>query len=561
MWGHSAFLLLWRMKLRAGVRSQFRKLKRPRNWIFLALGVLVFVPWILSLFLAASDTPISIGISPQAMEALTGVGILMLIVLSVLGAFQVRGLYLAKEEIELAFSAPVERSDLVRYRMLSNVGRSIFGGLLVGAGFCRRMPEPLFGFLTAIVLVLTLPLLSQAMSLLLGSAENRFAKRFSGWPARVLLVLVTILFMIPFMVFLLHPERLEKYLQGGVEGLLLHPTLQAALIPLQPWVRALHAQHWTEFLPWFGLCALLWFAFFELVARIRVDYRELSLATSATFAAKIARMRKGSGGIGAEAVDKQTAGWNVPWLFGRGPFGAIAWFKLSGIVRKAKGTLLFSALILLGLTLFFSFRGTTGDSVLKSLGLSAMILLLGNLYLASGLRFDFRQDTDIMGEIKTWPLPAWKIFTAMILPQVLLVSVMLWIALLLRSFFTGFQPLLPALLLAQPILTYIWVALDNCAHLLAPVRYSPGQEGALQNIGRAMILMLLRFLVLALLLGCISVPAFSAYWVLDAGVLPAWLVILGGSVLTLLIAGAFATILTTLGGKFLQRYDVSRDRG
>jgi hypothetical protein len=149
----------------------------------------------------------------------------------------------------------------------------------------------------------------------------------------------------------------------------------------------------------------------------------------------------------------------------------------------------------------------------------------------------------------------------MILPQVLLVSALLWTALLVRSAFIGFQPALLALLAAQPILTYIWIALDNCAHLLAPVRYSPGQEGALQNIGRAMILMLLRFLVLAVLLVCIGVPGFAAYWLWEGGFLPAWLVILGGSVFTILIAGAFVTLLTTLGGKFLQRYDVSRDRG
>lgn len=561
MLGHPAFLLLWRLKLRAGVRAQFRKLKRPRNWLFLLIGLVIFLPWILSLFFTAASGAQPWSLSPAASEALSGLGILMLLLLSIVGAFQVRGLYLAKEEIELAFTAPVPRADLVRYRMLSNVTRSLFGGLLFGMGLARRMPEPMFGFLMAIVIMLTVPLVSQATSLLLGGAENRFAKRMQGWPGRLLMIALLIAFLVPFIQFLTHPERLQGMLGGSVETWLSSPVLHAVLLPLSPWIRALHASSWLQFLPWLAVCIAVWFVLFELTARIRLDYRELSLATSANFAARIARMRKGGGAIGSVAVEKQTAGWNVPWLFGRGPFGAIAWLKLATIVRKARGTLLFSAGALLLVTLLFSLTVGRHGSMEQILGGAALIVLLGSLYLAAGLRFDFRQDMDIMGEIKSWPLPAWQVFLATILPQVALITLLLWIAIVLRSAFVGFHPWLVAVLLIQPFLTYLWSAIDNGAHLLSPVRYSPGQEGALQNLGRAVILSIGRLLSLVLLLACVGLPALLAWLAWKQLGMAAWLaVVLGGSFSLLIFVGV-AVLVTFLGGKLLQRFDVARDRG
>ncbi len=561
MFGHPAFLLLWRLKLRAGIRAQFRKLKRPRNWIFLALGLLIFALWIPTLFLGASGKSVSWNLAPEVSEALTGLGLALLMLLSIVGAFQVRGLYLAKEEIELAFSAPVPRSDLVRYRMLSNVTRSLFGGLLFGAGLAQRMPQATFGFLMAIVVMLTVPLLSQAASLILGGAENRFAKRLSGWPSRVLLIGLLLLLLIPLIQFLTRPERLKQWLGGSAEEWLSHPALQAVLVPLTPWVRALHAHSWSEFLPWLALCIAIWFLLFELTARIRVDYRELSLSTSAHFAARIARMRKGSTGIGSAEVDRKTAGWNVPWFFGRSPFGAVAWLKCAGIVRKARGTLLFSAGALLLVTLAFSLAVGQSGSDKQILGGTALVVMLGSLYLAAGLRFDFRQDLDLMGEIKSWPLPAWQIFLATILPQVALITLMLWCAVLLRSAYVGFSPWLIPILLAQPFLTYIWTAIDNGAHLLSPVRYSPGQEGALQNLGRAVILMVGRFLTLLLLLACVALPAALAWlaWK-ELGLAAGFAIALGGGFSLLILVG-FAAFLTFLGAKLLQRFDVARDRG
>ena len=68
---------------------------------------------------------------------------------------------------------------------------------------------------------------------------------------------------------------------------------------------------------------LLWAVFFEITARLRVDFREASIQTSSDIAVRLKRM--GRGGFGQGAVPQFAAARRVPWLFGRGPGGAIAW--------------------------------------------------------------------------------------------------------------------------------------------------------------------------------------------------------------------------------------------
>ena len=45
MFGHPALHLLIRMKIRAGIRQQVRRLKRPAGWIFMILGLCLMVLW------------------------------------------------------------------------------------------------------------------------------------------------------------------------------------------------------------------------------------------------------------------------------------------------------------------------------------------------------------------------------------------------------------------------------------------------------------------------------------------------------------------------------------
>jgi hypothetical protein len=301
---------------------------------------------------------------------------------------------------------------------------------------------------------------------------------------------------------------------------------------------------------------------FELTARIPIDFRELSLATSADVAQRLRRLRRGGLGAGVGQVSKETLKWSVPWIFGRGRFGAVAWLKLTAILRKARGTLFVSALIVAFVTLLstFALHGTEVEAIL---GGAAVIATLGTIYLCSGLRFDFRNDLEQMELVKAFPVRPSLVFLATILPEVALVAVLLALAVLARALITnGFHPLLLAIIALQPLVTLGWVAIDNVVFLFAPVRYTPGQEGALQHTGRSVLLTLLRFTALIFALGVAGAPAALAFFGCRQYLeLPDEVCfgIAGGILWCGLALVDLGLVLA--GGAMLKRFDLARDRG
>ena len=564
--GHPALRELARLKFRAAIRRQKRRLRRPSGWIFGLLGLFLMAGWGASLFLGRSLR----GGEPTTEVVFVQGAIAILSTMTLFGALNHRGLYLPKEEIERLFASPVSRSDLVRYRLVTNLFRSLFAGIVFGCLSIGRLPHPVFGFVGIVLTMITLPLVGQAASLVFGDAENRWGKLVSGRWTRVMQVLsgVGLWFLVMGLIFSDRIVELEPgdYSVsdpiGAVRALLDHPVVRALLLPLKPWALLMTAPDAATFATWFAVCAILWVVLFELIARIPIDFRELSLETSADVARRLNRMRSGGFGAAVGKASRRTAGWTVPWLFGRGPFGAVAWLKLGAILRKARGTVLVSGLIVGALTVVFTMTFDSGGPE-DAIGGAAAIAVLGTFYLCAGLKFDFRSDLDLMETIKAWPVRPSRVFLATLLPETLLVSGVLAAAILVRAAVTSsFHPALLGIVAALPPVILAWVALDNAVFLFALVRFVPGQEGALHHMGRSLALMFLRMSLLlataALAIGpgsllwliareALGTSESTAWWM--AGAL-AWSVLIG-------VDG----FLIFVGGKLFQRFDVSKAPG
>lgn len=587
MFGHPAFRKLIALKIRGAVRGQFRKLKRPSSWIFMLLGACLLLFWFVSVFFAGMSQRSSSERDPELMFVGAQLLMALLCLMTVISAFSHRGLYLPREEIELAFSAPVSRGDLVRYRLLINLLRALLTGVVFGVLSALRMPHAGFGFAGAMLAISTVAVLGQATAILMGGAENRLGRLAQRWPLRRVSVVLVIV-LVAAVAFLMAggdsgsfeswranlgslrgddseallrslPESGEPSIAARISG---HPLLHALLLPFTPWARAITATEASTFWPWFGVCAFLWLIAYEVTARLPVDFRELSLATSADVAKRLNRVRKGWVGVNSTTATKASLSWKVPWWFGRGSFGAVAWLKLGQIVRKARGTLFVSVLIVLMVSMVF---GALFDepSFEHALAGAALLATIGTIYLCMGLRFDFRADLDQMGTVRTWPLAPWRVFLATILPEVTLVSMLLWVAILARAALTdGLIPELACVLILQPLVTLTWVAIDNTVFLFSPVRYSPGQEGALQNMGRAVYLLMLRALVFSVVLLCAAVPIALTQWIaVDRLGWSARSMIWIASSIGALVLLAVDVALIAAGGWMLKRFDVARDRG
>lgn len=565
---HPALRLLAKRKFLGALRKQLRRVKTVKGALFAGTGLLVFAVWIVSILLPqfAADASRGRGYDLVLTTDVAQVGIFAMALFAVLGSLGHRGLFLPKEEIELLFSAPVSRKDVIRYRLLTNVGRSIFGACIVGLFALRRAPDPLYAFVGTFLAVQTLPLLSQGASLVLGGAENRAR---SSLPRRVAQTagLVGVFVYVGILILLSTNAAVDvtKWMESTdagrlVDEVLRHPVLWWASSPFRPWASMITATKATAFFPWFAASAAAWMLLFEIVSRIPVDYRELSLQTSSDVAKRIQRMRR-AGGASMGDVSKRAAGWKVPRLFGRGRFGAIAWLKTASIVRKARGAVVVSLIIVALLTIGASVLGLSRSGAEAEPMISIGVVFVGCLYLCSGLRFDFREDLDRMEFIKTCPLRPWVIFLANVTPQVVLVSVLIATALLVKNWIAGrFHPANWVLLPCIPLLTLTWVSIDNVVFLAAPVRYVPGQDTVLQNAGRTVVLMFLRLgIVLAVGL-TIAVPVGLAAGAAAAFPTFSPLFLTVGGVLGFVVWAVDASILVAAGAWQIRRFDVARDR-
>jgi len=558
-----ALRTLLRLKLRGTVRRQWLRIRTPKGILLTLLGLGLFGIWLGSITFSS----VVRGSQISSLDGLRGtvrLGAIALTTLSLSSALSHRGLFLPREEIERLFSAPLKRADLVRYRLLAGFGRSFFGGLILAVLVMPRMPRKLFAFCGVMAGMLTLPFLHQALAILLASLERRWARILKRFGSSFFVSVALLFGLFFFVIFLGRSAQelpfLEAWLEHGSAGdPLSHPWLARIAWPFTPWVEAITATDWPQFLLWFGLCLFFGLGLFEATACLPMDYRELSLETSASVAARIRRARGGVGGAAASRVLRSTVGWSIPWLFGRGPAGAVAWRKLGAIVRKAKGTLWVSGLVLIFLTVLSSVFGIRDDTGLLA---PVMISFFGIFYLCAGLRFDFRDELPRMEVIKAWPLSPIRIFTAMILPEVMLVTLLLLSAVFLRAAIIGeFHPLTLVVCGYQPLLVLAWVALDNTIFLFVPIRFVPGQEGALQNAGRGTLLMLARifFLFVALVVPAgVGALARLTATMLEVHPRVGWAAAIGAAWGSLL---AMNILLLFCGGVAFRRFDVARDRG
>ena len=182
MLGSRSLRTLLRLKLRGALRRQWRRLKTPKGILLSLLGIFIFGLWLASITIS-SYLQDGVGGTLDSMRAAVRMGALALTTLSLSSALSHRGLFLPKEEIERLFSAPLRRSDLVRYRLLVGLGRSSFGGVVLGVLVMNRMPNKAFAFAGVLVGMLTLPFLHQALAILLAAIERRTArllKRFGS---------------------------------------------------------------------------------------------------------------------------------------------------------------------------------------------------------------------------------------------------------------------------------------------------------------------------------------------------------------------------------------------
>ena len=556
---------------RAAMRKQFRRVRTPSGCIFSLFGTILIVGWLGLIMFGPGMGSTDLGPIDAAVE---GVDLRLFYAqlflaafgfLSVMGALNAKGLYLPKAEVHALLSAPISTPDLVRYRLLVDCGKTALSAVIFVALFWGRLPTPGYGVFGILLALFVITITSRVVSLALGNTNLRIGRLLRGRALGRAGFLIGILVWALMMGHLVSTDiRVELF--GGeesiserVQAMAQHPVLVALLLPLRPFAELVVAETAPEFLTWLAVDVALLVLVFELCARSAGEIREATMTTSEELAKRIGAMRKGQSSLFAmgRADRKGKRLRRFPRVFGEGRTGTVAWARCVGITRFSLTTTLIG-LVVVGFVVMISMQ-IDGGAKKQILGSSAMITALGTMYLGATMRFDFRSSLSRMESIKSWPIPAGRLFFATVLPQALLMTLLLLVGVLVRiPLREVFHPILLPCLLLIPGIVYAWVSLDNAVFLFFPVKFIPGQDGAVHHIGRSLMLIFLRLFLLAIAGGAmglvillLGLAAKRFEW--DSGIVESaapWILFIG-------ILGA-CLLFTFAGGVALRRYDVSR---
>lgn len=560
---------LARIQWRAALRKQFRRMRTPGGCVFGIVGGVLILGWLGVMMYApgrGSDADATVAaVEPDLRLFYAQVFLCGFAFLNLMGAFNAKGLYLPKGEIHKLLSAPIATQDLVRYRLFVDAGKTLLSSVIFIALFWQRLPQPAYGIFGIILALFAITIAGRMIGLAIGNANLWIARLFRGTAlGRVGFLLGLLVWMGLVMTFV--SDGLSERIFGGGEPLVDRmeriaesPIAIALLMPVRPLAELLLAETVGGFLIWLAASVALLVLVFECTARSAGEIREATLTTSEALAKRLGAMRKGHSGLMVMGRTRKPGARvrRLPRLFGRGRGGTVAWAQCIGITRFSMATTLIG-LGVVGMVVMLSLQihGRAEKQVMVS---SLLITVLGTMYLAATMRFDFRSNLSRMESMKSWPLPAGRLFFATVFPQALMVTVLIWIGILVRLGVTSnFHPVLAPCLALVPVVVYAWVALDNAVFLFFPVKFIPGQDGALHHIGRSIMLLALRIILLGaagLVLGVILfvlseiTEAFGWEEGLVESVAP-WIFFIGT-----LAAGV---VFSFAGGFALRRFDVSK---
>ena len=563
---------LARLHWRAGFRKQFRRMRTPSGCIFGVFGMLLIVGWLgIMIFgpggggadLVPSD---AVGAGRDLHLFFAQAFMAAFCFLSMMSAFNAKGLYLPKAEVQALLSAPISTSDLVRYRLFVDGGKTALSGVIFVALFWARLPSPGYGVIGILLALFAITIASRMVSMALGNTNLWIGRFFRGRAlGRVGFMVGMIVWaaMVGFLVssdvageFFGGEESLGQRMQAAAEN----PIVVVLLAPMRPFAELMLAETVVQFLTWLAVDVALLVLVFELCAYSAGELREATLTTSEELAKRIGAMRKGHSGLsvmGRLGRKKGKRVRRVPRVFGQGKTGTIAWAQLVGITRFSLATFLIG-FVVVGFVVMVSLK-IDGSSEKQVMWSSLLITGLGTVYLATTMRFDFRSSLSRMESIKSWPISAGRLFFATVFPQALLMVLLLVIGVLARTILKEtFHPVLAQCLLLIPVVVYAWVALDNAVFLVFPVKFIPGQDGAVHHIGRSLLLVVLRLILLTIAGGVLTAVLLLLIFATEHfGQDPEIVELVAPWILFVGILGA-GIAFTFAGGVALRRFDVSR---
>lgn len=540
-----ALWLLLRLRIRGWLRRAGRSLGTVKGALLAALGLLLFAPQILPVFLM----PRLSHIFPGHLERVRRFGTLDLCaycLLTLLFSSGERAIYFAPAEVNFLFPGPFRRRQLLAYKLAGQLMGVAIMAVFMTAVLSPQAARVEAGFVGLFLVLVFLHLFAVAVALVMSTVGALAYNRSRRLAIAALAALIV-----------------AALLQEGREALLLEPwdvlarversgAVQAVLSPLRWFLAAFTAERlWPDLLEWAALGLAVDAALLAFVFALDAHFLETAAASSARLYARIERMRRGGVGPAPRASSRKRAGLPMwPCWGGAGP---IAWRQLTTARRDYPRML--AVLVVLGMPLLLALIVGRQD---PDTGSRVIVVFEGivvglTFFLTTMLPFDFRADVERMAELKALPIRASRLAIGQLLAPVVLLTALQWTALGGLALWAGaagdFFWAIAACALPYNALLF---GVENLWCLLFPTRWAPAAGFDLQATGRAVVLIFAKVAILALSAGLAAGVGAVAFFLSGFRWMPA----LGAA--WVVLAACAAGLVPFLALAF-DRFDVARD--
>lgn len=538
MIAHPALFQLIYLRLRGRIKHLLLSLRSPKKAIFSIVTFLLICLWFASQIIPAMMMPSK---SEVNIQPYIPFGLLALTLLQLFTSATERAVMFQQNEIDFLFPAPFTRKQLLLFKIVTSLVGVIFSSVIFTFIMMRFIDNMFMAFMGFFLAMTAMHLLSMAAILLKQTVDQTFYNRI--WQVGMYIMLATVVY--------LGWEYRMVVIETGIKELIFqlyeNPYVYIFLAPFDVFGFLITTQSWLmAILIWLPLAVLINCMLLLLVFQLDANYLEVSLNISQKMHKRVEQMRKG----GTVFVSKKSEATKPFRMFPRwGGTGTIAWRQYIQANRNL-GSWLFTLLLLGAASVcayFFS----------QSLTPSALIwvvfgcLLYFSIFVTQYIRYDFRSDLDQFDWLKQLPMDSAAIATGEIIVPVVFLTLLEGVTFSLPFFLRGeFIYWIYLVLLILPFNIFL-VGVDNFVFLLFPTRMYKAQ-GDFGMIGKMILLMLLKFLILAAIFIVAVGMGFLMYWLsgyIDAVLfLTTWAVAL---LETLMVIPALAWA--------FDRFDVSSD--
>lgn len=496
----ASLIYLLRLRWHARLRQVRTSVTSIRGFLFVALGIVMFSLWLIPNIMTLWDS--NRQVSTDTVRSVGPFVLLMICLTNILMHNEERGIRFQPAEVDLLFSGPYTRRQLLLYKFLSSAWATLFSATMLSIVMMRYAHAWPFAMLGLFLALWFIQFFSTSITLIAQTlAEAAFTR------VRRVLLGGAALLLIGSLVYAAKQTN-DFQLVELAARLRGYPWVAVLIFPLEIYIRVITAATIPSFLVWFTAGLVQTGLLFLVVFRLDANFMETSVHAAERSYARQQQARS-TGGITYRA-GKRPSRLRLPVLSRGGGALIIGWRQAHALMRRSNSlVMLLTGIAAMGIPLagFMS----SGVGQLPHM-LVTNIFIISTLMLTQMLPFDFRGDLDHLPYLKSLPIPSLKITLGQLLtPWCVLGGVHIGLLLTLSLILPASRPLILQFAAYVPLFGLLVIAIENWLFLLFPVRLAQATPGDMQHFGRMIVLLMCKLLAMSLGIGLALLAGAAAY--------------------------------------------------